>query len=149
MFTSPPTAYLEADLNGKAQVLADLLGCSECRRRRRRVRLALVGLAIAGAVLAWTGGSALSQPAQPESVWSLSVTRPPDGTAAEATAILSTVLLTVRPNGTIEFGPDYRPDKAARAFWDAVEREGRVRRECRPEPEVSPKPTHRHRRKKP
>lgn len=31
-------------------------------------------------------------------------------------------LVTIRPDGQLEFGPDYTPDAAARAFWDAVQR---------------------------
>lgn len=31
-------------------------------------------------------------------------------------------LVTIRPDGQLEFGPDYTPDDAARAFWDAVQR---------------------------
>lgn len=29
-------------------------------------------------------------------------------------------MVTIRPDGRLEFGPDYHPDDAARAFWDAV-----------------------------
>jgi hypothetical protein len=31
-------------------------------------------------------------------------------------------LVTIRPDGTLEFGKDYQPDEAARAFWEAVQR---------------------------
>jgi hypothetical protein len=30
-------------------------------------------------------------------------------------------LVTIRPDGRIEFGPAYEPDTAARAFWDALQ----------------------------
>jgi hypothetical protein len=29
-------------------------------------------------------------------------------------------LVTIRPDGTIEYGPNYTPDVAAKAFWDAI-----------------------------
>ena len=29
-------------------------------------------------------------------------------------------LVTIRPNGVIEYGPDYTPDAAAKAFWEAI-----------------------------
>jgi hypothetical protein len=31
-------------------------------------------------------------------------------------------LVSIHPDGRTEFGPDYQPDEAARAFWDAVQR---------------------------
>lgn len=31
-------------------------------------------------------------------------------------------LVTIHPNGELEYGPDYTPDEAARAFWDALRR---------------------------
>lgn len=31
-------------------------------------------------------------------------------------------LVTIRPDGSIEFGEDYQPDEAAGAFWEAVQR---------------------------
>lgn len=30
------------------------------------------------------------------------------------------VLVTIKPDGTIEYGKDYTPDAAAKAFWNAV-----------------------------
>lgn len=33
-----------------------------------------------------------------------------------------TLTLGIRPDGQIETGPNYRPDTAAREFWDAVTR---------------------------
>ena len=37
-------------------------------------------------------------------------------------------LVTIRPDGSIEYGKDYTPDATAKAFWDAVglERKQRV-----------------------
>jgi hypothetical protein len=37
-------------------------------------------------------------------------------------------LVTIRPDGTIEYGPNYTPDAAAKVFWDAIglERKQRV-----------------------
>jgi hypothetical protein len=37
-------------------------------------------------------------------------------------------LVTIRPNGEIEYGKDYTPDAAAKAFWDAIglERKNRL-----------------------
>jgi len=29
-------------------------------------------------------------------------------------------LVTIRPNGVIEYGPDYTPDAAAKVFWEAL-----------------------------
>jgi hypothetical protein len=29
-------------------------------------------------------------------------------------------MATLRPDGTVEFGPDYHPDEAARAFWEGL-----------------------------
>jgi hypothetical protein len=29
-------------------------------------------------------------------------------------------LVTISPDGSIEFGPDYKPDEAARIFWSAI-----------------------------
>ncbi|MER5653447.1 hypothetical protein ABT076_10570 [Streptomyces sp. NPDC002131] len=29
-------------------------------------------------------------------------------------------LVTIHPNGTLEYGPGYDPDDAARRFWDAM-----------------------------
>jgi hypothetical protein len=29
-------------------------------------------------------------------------------------------LVTIQPNGTLEYGPGYDPDEAARRFWDAM-----------------------------
>lgn len=44
--------------------------------------------------------------------------------AAPSISILSednrTPLVTIHPNGTLEYGPDYTPDEAARRFWDAM-----------------------------
>lgn len=36
--------------------------------------------------------------------------------------------VVIRPDGTIEYGKDYTPDAAAKAFWDALglERKARV-----------------------
>jgi hypothetical protein len=31
-----------------------------------------------------------------------------------------TPLVTIHPNGTLEYGPGYSPDEAARRFWDAM-----------------------------
>ncbi|MFK0288313.1 hypothetical protein ACIQVL_48755 [Streptomyces sp. NPDC090499] len=31
-------------------------------------------------------------------------------------------MITIHNNGTLEFGPDYTPDEAARQFWEAVQR---------------------------
>lgn len=31
-------------------------------------------------------------------------------------------MVTISPDGTIEFGEDYQPDEAARLFWEAVQR---------------------------
>jgi hypothetical protein len=31
-----------------------------------------------------------------------------------------TPLVTIHPNGTLEYGPGYTPDEAARRFWDAM-----------------------------
>lgn len=38
------------------------------------------------------------------------------------------IIVTIRPDGTIEYGEGYTPDDAARALWDAVglERKQRV-----------------------
>lgn len=33
-----------------------------------------------------------------------------------------TPLVTIHPNGELEYGPSYTPDEAARAFWDALRR---------------------------
>lgn len=35
--------------------------------------------------------------------------------------------VTLRPNGTIEYGKNYTPDVAAKAFWDAVGIERKAR----------------------
>ena len=29
-------------------------------------------------------------------------------------------IVTVHPDGTVEYGPDYNPDEAARIFWEAI-----------------------------
>lgn len=34
--------------------------------------------------------------------------------------INNATLVTIRPNGVIEYGPDYTPDAAAKAFWEAL-----------------------------
>ena len=34
----------------------------------------------------------------------------------------SAPLVTIHPNGTLEYGPGYTPDEAARRFWDALRR---------------------------
>lgn len=34
----------------------------------------------------------------------------------------SQVLVRINMNGTMEFGPNYHPDAAAKIFWDAIER---------------------------
>lgn len=31
-----------------------------------------------------------------------------------------TPLVTIHPDGALDYGPGYSPDKAARAFWDAL-----------------------------
>jgi hypothetical protein len=31
-----------------------------------------------------------------------------------------TPLVKIHPNGTLEYGPNYDPDEAARRFWDAM-----------------------------
>lgn len=31
-------------------------------------------------------------------------------------------LVTIHPDGTLDYGPDYTPDAAAHAFWDAMRR---------------------------
>ncbi|MCQ8831740.1 hypothetical protein, partial [Streptomyces malaysiensis] len=33
-----------------------------------------------------------------------------------------TLIVGIRPDGSIQQGPNYRPDEAAREFWDAVTR---------------------------
>jgi hypothetical protein len=62
--------------------------------------------------------AALTVPADATSSWA--VAEP----AAPTIAILGedgrTPLVTIHPNGTLEYGPDYTPDEAARAFWDAL-----------------------------
>lgn len=35
-------------------------------------------------------------------------------------------LLKIHPNGTLEYGPGYTPDEAARRFWDAVRQAARI-----------------------
>lgn len=30
------------------------------------------------------------------------------------------ILVIIKPNGTIEYGPEYRPDEAAMVFWEAM-----------------------------
>ncbi len=30
------------------------------------------------------------------------------------------MLVTLRPDGTLEYGPNYHPDEAARLFWEAI-----------------------------
>jgi hypothetical protein len=37
------------------------------------------------------------------------------------------LLVTIKPDGSLEYGSDYTPDAAAKAFWDAVQDEGRRR----------------------
>ena len=32
----------------------------------------------------------------------------------------SEMLVAIKPDGTIKYGPDYTPDEAARAFWEAL-----------------------------
>ncbi|MFE9064952.1 hypothetical protein [Streptomyces violaceusniger] len=32
------------------------------------------------------------------------------------------LIVGIRPDGSIQQGPNYRPDEAAREFWDAVTR---------------------------
>lgn len=32
-----------------------------------------------------------------------------------------TPLVTIHPNGELEYGPDYTPDEAARRFWEALQ----------------------------
>jgi len=54
--------------------------------------------------------------------------------AAEATAEFqisksnSDPIVTIRADGTVVLNPNYTPDEAARAFWDAVDHVGRERR---------------------
>jgi hypothetical protein len=31
-------------------------------------------------------------------------------------------LVTIHPDGTLDYGPDYTPDAAAHAFWEAMRR---------------------------
>lgn len=31
-------------------------------------------------------------------------------------------LVTINPDGTLDYGPDYNPDEAARIFWDSLRR---------------------------
>lgn len=33
---------------------------------------------------------------------------------------LNTPLVVIRPDGSIEYGPDYTPDEAARILWETV-----------------------------
>lgn len=35
------------------------------------------------------------------------------------------LLVTIKPNGTIEYGPEYHPDEAAQIFWEAMARRRR------------------------
>lgn len=39
----------------------------------------------------------------------------------------SDCLVKVRPDGTIEYGPNYKPDESAKAFWEAVAKEFPIR----------------------
>jgi hypothetical protein len=39
-----------------------------------------------------------------------------------------TTLVTIHPDGRLEYGPDYTPDTAARAFWDALQQIARAHR---------------------
>lgn len=31
-------------------------------------------------------------------------------------------LVTIKPDGTLDYGPDYNPDEAAQIFWDSLRR---------------------------
>lgn len=45
------------------------------------------------------------------------------GTAPPSISIIGgdqVPLVTIHPNGTLEYGPGYDPDDAARRFWDAM-----------------------------
>lgn len=35
-------------------------------------------------------------------------------------------LVTIHPDGTLQYGPDYTPDEAARAFWEAMAAHGQA-----------------------
>jgi hypothetical protein len=59
----------------------------------------------------------------------LFITKMPDSfilvpPGAPSISILSednrTPLVTIHPNGTLEYGPDYTPDEAAHRFWEAM-----------------------------
>jgi hypothetical protein len=46
----------------------------------------------------------------------------PGDTGIASSLLIQTgkMMATLRPDGTVEFGPDYTPDAAARAFWEGV-----------------------------
>jgi hypothetical protein len=44
---------------------------------------------------------------------------PPDVTIVSADGI---PLVTIHPDGQLDYGPNYTPDEAARVFWDALRR---------------------------
>lgn len=50
------------------------------------------------------------------------VIEPPAQTIEILGADNRTPLVTIHANGTLDYGPGYMPDEAARAFWDALRR---------------------------
>ena len=50
---------------------------------------------------------------------------PAETTSAMSIAISS--MVTIHPDGSIEYGENYKPDEAAKAFWDAVGVERKAR----------------------
>ncbi|GGW98555.1 hypothetical protein [Streptomyces chartreusis] len=50
--------------------------------------------------------------------WQLAPPQPP--TIAIIGEDGRTPLVTIHPDGELEYGPDYTPDEAARRFWDAL-----------------------------
>jgi hypothetical protein len=49
----------------------------------------------------------------------------PTDTAFTLTAAHET-LVTIKPDGTLEYGPNYTPDAAAKAMWSAISKEAQL-----------------------
>ena len=87
-----------------------------------RVLIAVALLMLCGAMAQRIEPQAAKQEkAQPEiqSIGTISVIRPQHANLM-LVGLNGKVLVTINPNGTIEYGKDYTPDKAAKMFWEAL-----------------------------
>ena len=88
-----------------------------------RLVFALLVVFVGGPLLAWETAPDLDR-ARARGV--IPLADPIISTGSFSISVGETVVV-IRPDGTIEYGKGYKPDEAAKAFWDAVGVERKAR----------------------